>query len=1103
MAALGTLIMTTLAGPSAAAADDTGPVEAGIYVEQVAGMPADFINGADVSSVLSLEESGVVFHNAAGEEADLFDVLAEAGVTHVRVRVWNDPYDAAGNGYGGGNNSAARAVEIGERATAAGLKLLVDFHYSDFWADPGKQQAPKAWATYTVAETVAAVGQFTTATLQSMKDAGVDVAMVQVGNETNNAVAGLTGWDNMSQVFSAGSAAVRAVFPDALVAVHFTNPETSGRYASYAANLETYGVDYDVFASSYYPFWHGSLSNLTTVLTQVADTYGKKVMVAETSWATTLEDADGHPNVIDLPSEATAYPVSVQGQATAVRDVIEAVVNVGDAGIGVFYWEPAWLPVGPASEVEANKLLWEEFGSGWASSFAGEYDPDDAGVWFGGSAWDNQALFDASGYPLESLNVFSYARTGATAPLEVVSVEAPTVTVTDGDPIALPATVTVTFNNGTTVQQSVTWSDAVAYISGPGTYTVTGTTSDGLSTTATVVVKAHNLLINGGFEDADLRAWTTTGTGVTLRSTSDVYEGNYTAHFYAGAAYAFTLSQTVTGVPAGDYVLRATIHGDGESATDVKDLTLASAGDSSTVPFALDGWQAYRSPQTSAIAVGADGILTATATFSLSAGAWGAVDAFELVKASTSSVDTSALTALVTRADGVLRSVYSEDSLADLDAAVEIARVVLASSSPSQAAVDAAEATVTSALDGLVIVGEVPDPTVTPAKITVVEGDAIALPATVTVTAFDGSTTQQSVTWSGSAAWIVSPGIYEISGVTAEGLEVVATVTVEVRNHLVNGSFEDDDVSMWSITGDGAAREWTADASDGDYGVKFWFVSDYEFSVSQTVTGLTPGDYVASAVTEGDGEADANVMALTASSSLGEASAPFALDGWQAYVTATTAPISVGADGTATVTASFSLAANAWGVLDDMRLVQVAAEAPDTTALAEAVARADAIDPAGYTASSVAELREAVAVARVVLADERPTQERVDQALVLVESALADLVTVGNPVCEIRYTIYGSWWGAFISQVWIKNISDERITGWNLRWDFAGDEQVRYLWGGDATQTGDRVRVDNARYNRTIRPGRTVTVGFLGQSATGARDMDEFALNGAACVVVD
>ena len=169
-----------------------------------------------------------MFRDAAGSPADLFDVLADSGVTDVRVRVWNDPFDADGNRYGGGTIDVDRAVEIGERATAAGLRLLVDFHYSDFWADPAKQKSPKAWEALTTARRPPRSQAFTTDALARIAAAGVDVRMVQVGNETNNGVAGVTGWAGMSQIFSAGSAAVRAVFPDALVAVHFTNPETRG-----------------------------------------------------------------------------------------------------------------------------------------------------------------------------------------------------------------------------------------------------------------------------------------------------------------------------------------------------------------------------------------------------------------------------------------------------------------------------------------------------------------------------------------------------------------------------------------------------------------------------------------------------------------------------------------------------------------------------------------------------------------------------------------------------------------------------------------------------------------------------------------------------------
>lgn len=202
------------------------------------------------------------------------------------------------------------------------------------------------------------------------------------------------------------------------------------------------------------------------MLTDIATTYGKQVMVAETSWAHTLDDGDGFANVIGSGTIGDAYPASVQGQATELRDVIAAVAAVGDAGIGVFYWEPAWLPVGPPSAYDANRVLWETYGSGWATSAASDYDPVHVGEWYGGSAWDNQSLFAWDGSPLESLRTFEYVRTGAVAPLEVVSVEQPSLSIPDGAAVELPATVAVTWNDGTVEQQSVTWSSAVDWIRG-------------------------------------------------------------------------------------------------------------------------------------------------------------------------------------------------------------------------------------------------------------------------------------------------------------------------------------------------------------------------------------------------------------------------------------------------------------------------------------------------------------------------------------------------------------------------------------------------------------------------------------------------------------
>lgn len=371
----------------------------------------NFIMGVDISSLISQENSGVVYYNFDGEEQDLLKTLSEAGVNYIRVRVWKDPYDANGNGYGGGNCDLDNAIEIGRRAMEYGMGLLVDFHYSDFWADPAKQQAPKAWETMGLEEKEQAIYDYTVESIRKIQDAGIAVGMVQIGNETTNGFCGEFAVPNQYALMASAARAVRDTNSDILIAVHYTNPEEE-KYRYYAETLDAYGVDYDVFATSYYPYWHGTLENLKEQLQAVIDSSGKKVMVAETSYAYTAQDTDMHGNSIGgMTTCDKPYPFSVQGQAAELTDVISTVASLGDSAMGVFYWEPAWIAV-PGDSWEEKSVLWEEHGSGWASSYSSEYDPGDAGIYYGGSAWDNQALFDANGHPLESLKIFSYARTG-------------------------------------------------------------------------------------------------------------------------------------------------------------------------------------------------------------------------------------------------------------------------------------------------------------------------------------------------------------------------------------------------------------------------------------------------------------------------------------------------------------------------------------------------------------------------------------------------------------------------------------------------------------------------------------------------------------------
>lgn len=569
----------------------------------MAGTDGDFIRGADVSYLLTTLNSGAHFYgwdgnmlgtaNSVDSQGKAFmALLKEAGVNWVRLRVWNNPFDANGNGYGGGNNDLDSAVTMGKWATDAGLQVLIDFHYSDFWADPGKQKAPKAWTDYTVEQKATAISEYTTNSLNTLLDAGVDVGMVQVGNETTNGICGVyyssDGWEKACQLYTAGCEAVHAVATekgkDILAAIHFTNPERSGNYAGFAKQLDTHKVPYDVFASSYYPFWHGTAENLTSVLKNVADTYGKKVMVAETSWAWTLDDGDGHDNTVRVGQndKNQPYPFTVQGQATEVAAVIKAVADIGEKGIGAFYWEPSMIPVvdiskmgdtEKAAQIVENKKIWEQHGSGWASSFSGEYDPDDAGKWFGGSPIDNQAMFDFGGKALESLKVFKYVTTGTTGKVELGTVETFTQSYFLNETLNLPTTAKVTNSFGESANLPVTWgSTSGVDMTTPGEYTVSGTVSGqvgGLTvtnepTTCVITVLRENKLSNPGFEDGNngytLTNWA--GKGITTQESQNLHSGKYYIHYYLGSAFTASAEHDVVQLEPGNYEFSLYIRGE-------------------------------------------------------------------------------------------------------------------------------------------------------------------------------------------------------------------------------------------------------------------------------------------------------------------------------------------------------------------------------------------------------------------------------------------------------------------------------------------------------------------------------------------------------------
>ena len=567
IAGLMILVLLMAVVPLAAGAEDAST----LYVKKVENLPEDFIFGMDVSSVIAEENSGVKYYDFDGNEADLFRVLADNGINYIRVRVWNNPWDADGNGFGGGNCDIANAVEIGKRATAAGQKLLVDFHYSDFWADPGKQMVPRAWKGMEIEEKTEAVYEYTKDCLMQLKEAGVDVGMVQTGNETNGALCGETIWFNIQYLMQAGARATREVYPDALVALHFANPEKADSYATYAKKMDYYKVDYDVFATSYYPYWHGTLDNLSAVLTEIADTYGKKVMVMETSYAWTDADSDFSGNTISGGSGIVKdYPFSPQGQANCIRNITDTVVNRTPAGIGVVYWEGAWITVGTGSW-EENHAIWEKYGSGWASSYARVYDPADAGKYYGGSAVDNQTFFDPQGKPLESLKVFRLMRDGNEIPAVPDALEDVTVICDLNAPLVLPETVNAVMTDDSKQAVPVVWNlseedDRKMHEGGVAQYTVTGD-AGGMEAICYVSMIEYNYLTDHSFEE-ESRAWVITD----LKKADELYiedkktdslTGSKHMHFWSAAqnSVEFKLEQTVADLPEGKFRFSASIMG--------------------------------------------------------------------------------------------------------------------------------------------------------------------------------------------------------------------------------------------------------------------------------------------------------------------------------------------------------------------------------------------------------------------------------------------------------------------------------------------------------------------------------------------------------------
>lgn len=314
-----------------------------------------FIRGVDLSFTPQIESLGGKY-KLNGIEKDALDIFKENGVNFVRLRLWNNPKD----GYCG----LSKTLPYLKRIKAKGLKLLLDFHYSDWWADPGKQNKPTAWANLTFDQLKDSVYSFTYNVISAMKEQGTLPDMVQVGNEITGGMLWPDGrvsgtyntpenWNKFAQLLKAGIQGVKdaSTGADVKIVIHIDRGgDNSGSRWFFDNLINGQGVNFDIIGLSYYPWWHGSLTAVKDNLNDLATRYNKQIIIAETAYPWTTQYLnDGMGNVgFDAAKLPAGYPVSIKGQKDFLIYLSKLVKETANSkGAGFFYWEPAYISVPP------------------------------------------------------------------------------------------------------------------------------------------------------------------------------------------------------------------------------------------------------------------------------------------------------------------------------------------------------------------------------------------------------------------------------------------------------------------------------------------------------------------------------------------------------------------------------------------------------------------------------------------------------------------------------------------------------------------------------------------------------------------------------------
>jgi arabinogalactan endo-1,4-beta-galactosidase len=580
--------------------------------------------GTDVSMLRQIELSGGKYY-VNGVEEDCLKILKDHGVNWIRLRIWVDPTDKNGNGLGGGNNDLEKTIEIAARAKKSGLKVLIDFHYSDWWADPGTQNKPRAWEGLDGTALQQAVYDYTAEVIQSLVKAHAAPDMVQLGNEINGGMLWpdgkvwqegdnpIGGYDGLAALLNQGIRAVRDNDPHGdnpakriSIMIHLANGGNNDLYHTVFDALTGRGVEYDMIGLSYYSYWHGPMADLISNMNDISARYNKPVIIAETAYAFTVDAGDGQANLYgDGLQETGGYEATLLGQATAMRDLMAVVAQVPDGkGMGIFYWEPEWIPVE---------------GAGWKTDE--------------GDTWENQAMFDFNGNALPSLNVFHLVRPeegGESVPAAIMDLFPAQVKLPLGGTLVPPTTVKAIFSDDSIRDVPVRWEAFdPAMTQNPGTDTIQGEVegTDIQATASVIVSYVRNYVTNAGFESGDLTGWTVDGDTKAVdisKEAANVYQDVYAMHYWRGEAFHFTLSQTITGLANGTYALSLWIQGGGgENVLQI--FARDCGGETKTFDIVNTGWVNWSNPTIRDIAV-TNGTCTIGLNLDSSGGSWAFID---------------------------------------------------------------------------------------------------------------------------------------------------------------------------------------------------------------------------------------------------------------------------------------------------------------------------------------------------------------------------------------------------------------------------------------------------------------------------------------------